>query len=192
MCGLAFFLVGVRAESLAASPAPVEKARPNPAAAEAAGGHGVAMGDAKPAAQPPLAPLTKGKRLRITRLYEIKPLEIVVPDGVKLKMENMDGGELLPRAELRGGAVDIEVMRPEDGFRGLQQDLKMQATGVTIVRADELADGYLWIQKYRDAFTVFVSRPGLKVTCAQSQLKSLADAEVAASVCLSLRAAKAP
>ena len=65
---------------------------------------------------------------------------------------------------------------------------------MTFVRADESEDGYLVIQKHDmtavgTVFGAFVSRPGLKVICSQYQMKSLADAELAASVCLSLRAA---
>jgi len=195
--GLALWLACAKGDARAEATPPASKAiAKSPAQDPPAGETVPAPPQSPPSASSPLTPLAEGKRIRITKLYEIKPLEIVVPPDVKLKMTFMDSDDILPRANLLGGVLAIEVLRPEEGFSTFADDMKMQARSgnVTFVRAYEDEGGYLLLQKYQKTaagalFGVFVSRPRLKVTCRQFDMKSLADAELAASVCLTLRAA---
>jgi hypothetical protein len=142
----------------------------------------------------PLAPLAQGKKVRITKLYETKPVEALVPAGVKLKMSHLDDDDVLPRANLVGGALNLEVLAPEEGFFSLADDLKTRGPKPTFLRSYEDEGGYvlLWKSEKTGSGTVFgtlVSRPRLKVICRQSDMTSLEDAELAASVCLTLRSA---
>jgi hypothetical protein len=194
--GLALWLACAKGDARAEATPPASKAiAKSPAQAPPAGETVPAPPQDPPSASSPLTPLAEGKRIRITKLYEIKPLEIVVPPDVKLKMTFMDSDDILPRANLIGGGLAIEVLRPEEGFSTFADDMKMHRSGnATFVRAYEDEGGYLLLQKYQKTaagavFGIFVSRPQLKVTCRQFDMKSLADAELAASVCLSLRSA---
>ena len=140
-------------------------------------------------------PLTKGKRIRITRLRKIKPLEIVVPEGVKLRMEFMDSDDILPRAQLTGGNLDITVGPTESNFGPLSFYTGNLTADAVIVHGVETPDGVVLVKRFTSAkvpptFSVLVTRPNLEVECSQFQLRSYADAELAASVCLSLRRAK--
>jgi len=183
--GLFAVLACSRTETRAPNPAPIEPPRPAPSAPPA-------NSNASPAPAPaaPLAPLAKGKRVRIAHLEGIEPLEVTLPPGVKMEKRYMNGEGIAPRAGLVGGALNIEVMEPEAGFRKLEWYKEQLSSDEKLIRAEETPDGFLWMDALRDEFSVLVSRPTLKVVCAQSQLKTLADAETAAAICLSLRPAK--
>ena len=189
-----FLLVGVtlslslacaKGDARAEAPAPGDKVATKPAALAPA---------AAPAGSAPIEPLAKGKRVRIGKLFEIKPLQMLVPPEVKLTMSDSD--ETLPRANLSGGPIEMEVMQPDGGFHSLADETKLYAGAkdVTVARAYEDASGYVLLLKKiesptRTVFEVFVARPALKVMCHQFQALSLAEAELAASVCLTLRPA---
>jgi hypothetical protein len=188
--GLSLSLACAGGDARAQAPAPAEKpasSAPEPAAP--------APAEAKPApGTAPLEPLAKGKRVRISKLYEIKPLQMLVPPDVKLTMSGSD--ETLPRANLSGGPLEMEVMAPDGGFHPLADETKIYAGAkdVTIARASEDAAGYVLILKKAESpsktvYEVYVARPALKVMCHQFQALSLAEAELAASVCLTLRPA---
>ena len=187
--GLVAALACSRTEAKAPSPAPAEPLRAAPSAPPANSNPPPAPA-AGAAAAAPLAPLEKGKRVRIAHLAGIAPLEVTLPPGVKMEKRHMNGEGIAPRAGLVGGVLNIEVMEPEAGFRELKWYKEQLSSDEKLIRAEETPDGFLWMDALRDEFSVLVSRPKLKVICAQSQLKSLADAETAASICLSLRPAK--
>lgn len=188
---LSLSLACARGDARAQAPAPTEKTAP-PAPKP---GTPAPTTEAKPAPpSTPLEPLAKGKRVRITKLYEIKPLQMLVPPEVKLTMSGSD--ETLPRANLSGGPIEMEVMAPDGGFHSLADETKLYAGSkdTTIARASEDAAGYVLILKKvespsKTVYEVYVARPSLKVMCHQFQSLSMADAELAASVCLTLRPA---
>jgi hypothetical protein len=190
-CGVAGLIACQRTEAASPSPAPVEKASParslGPPVKTAPA---PVSPETKASGQVPLAPFTNGKRVRISHLVEIEPLEITVPKGVKMEKRYMNGEGIAPRAGLVGGALNLEVMEPEAGFRDIAWYKAQTSSDEKVIRAEETADGFLWLDAIHGEFSELVSRPKLKVICVQSQMKTLADAELAAAVCLSLRAAK--
>ena len=147
----------------------------------------------------PFVPLAKGKTVRITGL-DIAPLEVNVPSRVKFKMEG-PGEDFGSHAHLEGPTgVDIEVFPPDDGeFLGLSEQRQLLEGGPypqTIIRTQELSPGFVVIYQGRAIttsepdFGASVSLPNLGVYCDTIFLHSLLDAELAVSVCLSLRPAK--
>ena len=62
----------------------------------------------------------------------------------------------------------------------------------TFFRADESEDGFLlvernWLTGDHPLYNATVSRPKLKVQCAAAGLEKLSDADLAASICLTLK-----
>jgi hypothetical protein len=142
----------------------------------------------------PLRPLATGKRLRITKLDDrIAPLEIVVPPGFKLHFEG--GEELAPSAHLVGPDVEIIVSPPEAGFFSLADRVTRIAQSdpaAQFIRAAEDTEGFLLVDRNdltdrNKPYDTIVSRPKLKVHCEAFGLRNLSDAELVASVCLTLR-----
>jgi hypothetical protein len=196
--GLTISLACTKGDARAEAAAPADKGTPTATAPSAKTNPGPA--DAKPAPatntsaanKDALAPFAEGKRVRITKLYETKPIEALVPADVKVKMSHLNDDDILPRANLVGGTLNLEVMAPEGGFVSLADELKMRSPKQTFLRSYEDEGGYvlIWKSEKTASGTVFgtlVSRPRLKVTCRQSDMPSLEDAERAASVCLTLR-----
>lgn len=148
---------------------------------------------------PPLAALTQGKTLRVKGL-ETVPLEITAPPKFKFRMD--EGGEdFAPRGHVEGpGQIDIEISLPEGGFLSFSKQrriLEEKDRPTSILRAEETPEGFLMVYRDRDSegaaeFGAIVSRPHLGVRCDAMFLKHLTDAELAASVCLSLRARARP
>jgi hypothetical protein len=148
----------------------------------------------------PLVPLAKGETLRIKGL-ETVPLEVTVPPRYKLRMEG-PGEDIGPEGHLEGpDYVDIVISQPgEEGFFPLSEQRKALGKaypGVSIIRGEELAHGFVVIYEGRDSesraeFGAIASRPDLGVRCAAMFLHRLSEAERCAAVCLSLRAAKRP
>ena len=169
--------------------------------ADASGGT-AALAPPSPTALPPLAPLAVGKRLRLQGVgsadpnENMVPLEITVPPKFKLKMKGNE--EQLPSAHLKGPGLEVVVEDPEAGFSTLADLKGLISRGdpsATFIRVEETPDGFLLIYRATVAgigprFNAVVSRPGLKVDCGAYALTQLSDAERAASVCLSLRAAR--
>ena len=152
----------------------------------------------KPEALPPLTPFADGKRLRIKPLEDgIEALEITVPAKFKLKYEG--GEELAPSAHLAGQGLEVMVGPPEAGIFSLAQEKRAILSSdpaATFHRAEETEDGYLLIDLNNITaggsdrrYDVAVTRPKLKVECWANALERLSDAELAASICLTLRAA---
>jgi hypothetical protein len=151
----------------------------------------------KPEALPPLTPFADGKRVRIKPLEDgIKALEITVPQNFKLKYEG--GEELAPSAHLIGEGLEIIVGPPEAGIFPLAQERRAILSSdpaATFHRAEETGDGYLLIDLNNTTaggsdrrYDVAVSRPKLKVQCWANALEKLSDADLVASICLTLRA----
>ena len=151
----------------------------------------------KPEALPPLTPFADGKRVRIKPLQdEIEALEITVPAKFKLRLE---GGEELARsAHLIGPGLEIVVGPPPDGeFSPLAGEMKMHMNNPrppAFLRSEETEDGFLlvhrdWLFGDHPLYNATVSRPKIKVECWATGLEKLSDAELAASICLTLRAA---
>jgi hypothetical protein len=160
---------------------------------DAAGGPAL---QGKPEALPPLTPFADGKRVRIKPLEaEIKALEITVPANFKLKYEG--GEELAPSAHLVGPNLEIVVGGPEAGIFTLEQEMKIATNSekpVAFFRTEETEQGFLlvdrdWLTGDHPLYNATVSRPKLKVECWATGLEKLSDAELAASICLTLRAA---
>ena len=167
--------------------------RPQVLRPDAAAGPGL---QGKPAALPPLTPFADGKRVRIKPLEDgIEALEIAVPPNFKLKYEG--GEELAPSAHVIGPDLEIEVVQPEAGFFTLKERMKIAMNSEktpTFFRAEETKDGFLlvernWLAGDHPLYNATVSRPKLKVECAAAGLEKLSGAELAASICLTLRAA---
>ena len=151
----------------------------------------------KPEALPPLTPFADGKRVRIKPLEDgIKALEIAVPRNFKLKYEG--GEELAPSAHLVGPNLEIVVGEPPDGeFSPLAEEMKMHMNNPrppAFLRAEETEDGFLlvhrdWLVGDHPLYNATVLRPKLKVECWSTGLEKLSDADLAASICLTIRAA---
>ena len=161
---------------------------------EAVAGH-AAQG--KPVALPPLTALADGKRVRIKPLeVGIEALEITVPPKFKLTVKRPE--DLPPSAHLTGQGLDIIVGPPEAGMFSLAQarrSILASDPAATFQRSEETEAGYLLINLNNITaggsdrrYDVAVSRPKLKVECWAIALERLPDAELAASICLSLRA----
>ena len=171
------------------------QAAQKPQASRADAGAGPAV-QGKPEALPPLAPFADGKRVRIKPLEDgIKALEITVPPNFKLKYEG--GEEMAPSAHLVGPDLEIEVAQPEAGFFTLKERMKTAMNSErppTFFRAEETEDGFLlvernWLTGDHPLYIAVVSRPKLKVECVAAGLEKLSDADLVASICLTLRAA---
>jgi hypothetical protein len=150
----------------------------------------------KPEALPPLTPFADGKRVRIKPLEaDIKALEITVPANFKLTVERLE--DIPPSAHLTSPALEIAVGPPEAGFFTLKQEMRIVGNSEkapTFFRADETEDGFLlvhrdWLTGDHPLYNATISRPKLKVECVAAGLEKLSDADLAASICLSLRAA---
>ena len=150
----------------------------------------------KPEALPPLTPFADGKRVRIKPLEDgIEALEIAVPPNFKLRYEG--GEELAPSAHLIGPDLKIVVGPPEAGIFTLKQEMTIALNSekpVTFFRAEETEEGFLlvdrdWLFGDDPLYNAKVSRPKLKVECWATELEKLSDAELAASICVTLRAA---
>jgi hypothetical protein len=144
----------------------------------------------------PLAPLANGRRVRIRKLEEdVEAFEILVPPGFKLHFEGNE--ELAPSAHLVGPDMEIVIEEPESGFYTLAEDTDMIVRSdaeATLLRAVETVDGHMIIDRNNFSgvgrrYDAIVSRPKLKVTCVATGLEKLSDAELAATVCLTLRPA---
>ncbi len=146
----------------------------------------------------PVLPLATGKTVRIKGL-DVAPLEATAPPDFKFRMEG-PGEDFGDRAHLEGpDFVDIIISPPDDGkFVSLseqRQFLKELSEPPSIVHAQELSPGFVVIYErigpeLKPEFTALVSLPNLGVTCDAMFLHSRADAELCASVCLSLRRSK--
>jgi hypothetical protein len=146
-----------------------------------------------PAPPSRLKPLAGGNPMRITKL-NVAPVEITVPPGFKLRMEG--GVELAPTAYLEGPNLKVSINEPEGGFFSLKDEMKMfrrSYPDATSIRSDETEEGYLLVDRLTYAgqvrYTAYVARPKLRVECGASDLDTLEQAEVAASICLTLRPA---
>jgi hypothetical protein len=153
--------------------------------------------DAGPAmsagAHSPLKPLADGKRVRITKLW-VAPVEITVPPDFRLRMEG--GEELAPTAYLEGPDLKVSVNEPEAGFstlEGQKMGFKNSYPDATTIRSEETPEGYLLVDRVTFAgqlrYSAYVARPKLKVHCSAGDLDTLQQAELAASICLTLRPA---
>ena len=150
----------------------------------------------KPEALPPLTPFADGKRVRIKPLEDgIEALEITAPQNFKLKYKG--GEELAPSAHLVGPGLEIVVGPPEAGFAPLTEEEKMLMNAErkpTFSRSEETEDGFLlvyrdWLVGDHPLFNATVSRSKLKVECWATGLEKLSDADLAASICLTLQGA---
>jgi hypothetical protein len=143
-----------------------------------------------PAPPSPLQPLAEGKRVRINKLWG-PPVEITVPPDFKLRMEG--GVESNPEANLEGPEWSVVVLHPEAGFFTLKQekDILIRSDPLTkVILERETADGFVLIDQNSidgpSKYSATVSRRALDVECGAWGLNSLADAEKAASICLTL------
>jgi hypothetical protein len=146
-----------------------------------------------PAPPSPLQPLAEGKRVRINKLW-VAPVEITVPPDFKLRMEG--GVELAPTAYLEGPDLRVSVNAPEGGFFSLKDQInifKRSYPDATPIRSEETEEGYLLVDRLTFAgqvrYTAYVSRPKIKVECSAADLDTLKQAELAASICLTLHPA---
>jgi len=150
-----------------------------------------------------LLPLTEGKTLKIRGL-ETVPLEVTAPPKFKFFMDS-GGEDYGPRGHLEGpGGLDIQLEQPDQFFSlAKQREYLHDANPVTVVlRGEETSDGYLVLyearrpqseKQYGSAqYGAIVSRPKLRVTCSIDWLERRSDAELAARLCLSLRATPRP
>ena len=138
----------------------------------------------------PLQPLAEGKRVRINKLW-CPPVEITVPPDFKLRMEG--GGESNPEANLEGPDWSVVVLHPEAGFFTLDQEkgiVTRTDPGEKVIHAQRTADGFVLVDQNNingpSKYSTKISRRALGVTCGAWGLDSLADAEKAASICLTL------
>jgi hypothetical protein len=169
----------------------------SPPAAVAPGQPDAAAAASKPTVSPHLMPLAKGKWVRLEGIGTATPLEILVPVTFKLTTSEQTEDEM-PSAHLKDSAMELVVNTPGAGFFPLSDfkaTLGQGNTAVTFDRAEENADGYSVI--YRTSrpgtdprYHTRISRPTLKVSCTGRSLQGLEQAERAASICLTLRAAK--
>lgn len=170
------------------------KVVPNAQVPEAVAGH---TSQGKSDAIPPLTALADGKRVRIKPLEDgIEALEITVPPRFKLTVKRPE--DLPPSAHLTGQGLDIIVGPPEAGMFSLAQARRAILSSdpsATFHRSEETEVGYLLVDLNNITaggsdrrYDVAVSRPKLKVECWANALERLPDAELAASICLSLRA----
>lgn len=145
-----------------------------------------------PAPPSPLQPLAEGKRVRITKL-EVDPLEITVPPDFRLRMQG--GEESAPVAYLEGPEFKVSVDEPEGGSLSLKTARETFArsypTSSNIVTAETM-DGYLLVDWLtfggRLQYVTYLSLPKLRVQCDAHELETMEQANLAASICLSLRA----
>jgi hypothetical protein len=157
----------------------------------------------KPDALPPLAPFTDGKRIHIKPIEDyIEALEITLPKGFELSYD--DNGELENSVRITGPGLEIEIGPPEAGFFTLAEHMVIYRNNdkpPVFYRAEETKEGYLLLVGNLDSevgYQVTVSRPNLKVTCFAGrfvggswvEMDTLEKADLAASICLSLRAAQ--
>jgi len=156
------------------------------------GGRPVDAGELKSTGISDLKPLAEGKKLRLTKL-EVSPVEITVPAGFKLSMEG--GEDSLPVAYLVGPDLTIDVKRPESRISTLEQEKRMLTDSfprLTFVNAYELQSGFLLVMRDISSlgeteYATNVFRPDLHLFCGATDLKSLEEAYLAASICLTLR-----
>ena len=147
-----------------------------------------------PAPPSPLLPLAEGKRVRINKLWG-PPVEITVPPDSRLRMEG--GVESNPEANLEGPDWSVVVRHPEAGFFTLKQekDILIRSDPQTkVILERETADGFVLIDQDSidgpSKYSAAVSRRELDVECGAWGLDNLADAEKAASICLTLGPAR--
>ena len=131
--------------------------------------------------------------MRINKL-RVAPVEITVPPDFKLRMEG--GVELAPTAYLEGPGLKVSVNEPEGGFLSLKDQMNMfrrSYPDAASIRSEETEEGYLLVDRLTFAgqvrYTAYVVRPKMKVECSAADLDTLKQAELAASICLTLRPA---
>jgi hypothetical protein len=133
------------------------------------------------------------------------PLVIIAPPKFKYRLGQSVGPEG-PDAELEGpremsitvGPVKLGKSPMAKGkfisLAEVQKELFEDYPSATVVRADQMPEGFLLIALHAsgigdECYSVILSRPDLKVLCQGSSKARLADAELLASACLTLRAA---
>jgi hypothetical protein len=117
-----------------------------------------------------------------------------VPPGFNLRMEG--GVELAPTAYLEGPDLKVSVNKPEGGFFSLEEQttmFKRSYPDAISIRSEQTEEGYLLVDQLTFAgqirYTAYVVRPKIKVECSAADLDTLKQAELAASICLTLRPA---
>jgi len=128
--------------------------------------------------------------VRIDKLW-VAPVEITVPPNFKLRMEG--GGESNPEAILQGPDWQVVVREPEGGFLTLGEKKDMLLcgdSGAKFIHAQRSADGFVLVDQDNidgpSKYSARITRGALGVTCGAWGLDNLADAEKAASICLTL------
>jgi hypothetical protein len=152
----------------------------------------------KPGARPALTPFTDGKRVRIKPLSEdMEALEITVPK--KFKLRYASGYDLPFEAHFVGPDLKIEVWIPDHGDFTLQGHMTVAMNAKIppiFLHTEENEEGCLLVSKEVSfngraiVYSATGSRPNLKVECFAGGLVTLEIAELAASICLSLRRAQ--